>query len=160
MDVKVACRKTREQEHAKRANESKEWTGNRGARYGTRPRIRNHQFTELHHSHRSTHIVGQNIQRSIVRISLLFQTVPEVMLCNEMASTWMQTTSEETRHDQIHQCPAPNSFDENNIENHLDYEVEQMPLCRSLRADESRSQRVEQDLECPFGLLELLRYEK
>jgi hypothetical protein len=97
------------------------------------------------------HIVRENVQRAVVTVGLLLQTVPEVMLRDEVACAWVEASSEEAAHDEVDERSGAEGRHENVVEDELDDDIDEMPLCELLGSDERGSQSVEQDLECPGG---------
>ena len=76
--------------------------GSRGARYDTRPKKKQQKLqTGMSDSNDGTHIIRQNVQRPVIAVCFLLETIPKVMFCDKMASTWMKTPGEEAAHDQI-----------------------------------------------------------
>lgn len=48
-----------------------------------------------------TYIIGQNVQRAIVTVCLLLETIPEIMFRNEVTCTRVQTAGEERGQEQV-----------------------------------------------------------
>ena len=71
-----------------------------------------------------THVICQDIQRPVIGISLLLQTIPEIMLRNEVSSTRMQTASEKTGHEEVTERADSHELDDDHIEDNLDCEVD------------------------------------
>ena len=94
------------------------------------------------------HIVREDVQRAVIAVSLLFQSVPEVMLCNEVAGTGVEASSEEAAHDEVDEGSESEGRDEDIVEDELDDDVDEMPLCELLGSDERGSEGIEEDLEC------------
>ena len=49
------------------------------------------------------------------------------MFCNEVGGAGVQTASEETRHDEVSQCPHPHESDNDHIKDNLNNKIDQMP---------------------------------
>jgi hypothetical protein len=59
-----------------------------------------------------SHIVREDVEGTIVAVCLLLETIPEVMFGNEMASTRVETASEEARHDEVYEGAPAAGLDE------------------------------------------------
>jgi len=46
-------------------------------------------------------IVSQDVQRAIIAVRLLVEAIPYIMLSDEVTRTWMQTSGEEAREEQV-----------------------------------------------------------
>lgn len=97
------------------------------------------------------HIVRENVQRAVVTVGLLLQTVPEVMLRDEVACAGVEASSEEAAHDEVDERSGAEGRHKDVVEDELDDDIDEMPLCELLGSDERGSESVEQDLECPGG---------
>lgn len=73
------------------------------------------------------------------------------MLRDKVASTRMQTTSEEAGHYKVDQGVDTRELVEGIVENELNDNIESMPSSRRLGPYETRSQRVKQNLERTIG---------
>ena len=98
-----------------------------------------------------TDVVSENVERTVVRPSLLIESFEEIVLGDKVRSTGMQTTSHDARNEQIPQRVHSREFDEQSVESELDEEVESDPFRRCLVANESWSEGVEEDLERAVG---------
>lgn len=94
------------------------------------------------------HIVSQQVQGAIVAPRLLIQSVKEIVLGDEVTSARMQASSHHARDQQIPQRVPSCESNDCDIERELSEEIQADPLGRCLVLDESRSQRVEEYLEC------------
>ncbi len=90
-----------------------------------------------------SNIVCQQVQRSIVAVRLLFEPVPEVVLCYEVPCAGVQTSCEETAHKEIDKRSETEMMDKKIIEDDLNDNIEQVPLCQALRADKRWTESVE-----------------
>src|SRR5436190_552478 len=81
---------------------SREWRGSHDARCGIPPAKLLGKGDTIK---TSTHVVGKNVQRTIVTVCFLFQAVPEIMFRNKVSSTGVQTTGKEATHNKINQWP-------------------------------------------------------
>ena len=70
------------------------------------------------------------------------------MFCDEVARTWVKTSSEETRHQKVDERTNPNSREDDIVKSKLGSEVGVMPRRQLLSPHESRTQCVEENLEC------------
>jgi len=73
------------------------------------------------------------------------------VLRDKVASTRMQTTSEEAGHYKVDQGVDTRELVEGIVENELNDNIESMPSSRRLGPYETRSQRVKQNLERTIG---------
>lgn len=66
-----------------------------------------------------------------------------------MTGERMQTTRKETRCHQVDKRIDPARLDEDVVEDELHSQIDKMPLRQSLRPDETGTEGIEEDLECP-----------
>lgn len=58
------------------------------------------------------------------------------MFCDEVPGTGVKTASKEARHDEIDERPYAECLDDGVVEHDLDSDVQEVPLCERLGADE------------------------
>jgi hypothetical protein len=93
-------------------------------------------------------IIREDVQGPVVAVGLLVETVPEVVLCDEVAGAGVEAAGEEAAGDEVEEgCPAKVG-DEDVVEEELDEDVEEVPLGKALGADKGGAEGVEEDLEC------------
>jgi hypothetical protein len=92
-------------------------------------------------------VVGEDVERAIVRVRLLVEAVPEVVLGDEVAGERVERAGEEGGEEEVEEGgPAPGADDER-VEGELREQVGGVPPCRGLCADEAGPEGVEEDLE-------------
>ena len=106
-----------------------------------------------------THIVGQHVERAVVRKSLWHRRqrryalrvgrllLENVVLGDEVPCTWMQGSREEGAHDEIPQCVRAGVLHEEIIKGHLGNDVENMYSCHGEVVDHHGTDGIEDDLE-------------
>lgn len=94
-----------------------------------------------------THVVREDVQRAVVRVRLLREAVPEVVLRDEVARARVQAAREEARHDQVDERAHAEGRDERVVERELEGDVVEVPCGEALGAHETGAQGVEEDLE-------------
>lgn len=97
---------------------------------------------------RQTYVISKEIERTIVAVGLLLHAIPEIMLCDEMAGTWVEAPCEEAAHEEVYERADTKGLHEDVVKDQLDYEVEQVPFREALGANEAGAEGVEEDLEC------------
>ena len=99
----------------------------------------------------STHIVAQSVQRTIVAPRLLLDAAEEVVLGDEVRRARVETACKEAGLEEVDQRGPAARLDEHVVESELGAHVEEVPARERLRADKTRAEGVEEDLECPAG---------
>lgn len=113
-------------------------------------------------------VVGEDVERTVVRPGLLVVAVEEVVLgdletqsgqfreegekgrrreTHKVAGAGVETSRHVTTEEEVEHRVPPKVFDNEGIEGELGDEVANDPLCRSLVAHEAGSEGVEEDLE-------------
>ena len=96
-----------------------------------------------------TYIVSQDVERAVVRVRLLLEAVPYIVLCNEMARERMEAPSEEAGREEVYEGVDTKSLDEGVVKHKFGDEVGEVPLRECLGPHETRAERIKEYLERP-----------
>lgn len=93
-------------------------------------------------------IISEPVKRSVITVSFLLESVPQIVFRNKVGRARMQTSSEEATHDEVDEWSPSKVPDEEAIEGELKDKTERMPFGQALGAREGRTDSVKYDLKC------------
>ena len=73
------------------------------------------------------YVVGEDVEWAIVGVCFLFESVPEIVLSNKVACTRMETSGEETGHDEVDEGFRAKQLNEYVVEDKLSCDVPYVP---------------------------------
>lgn len=86
-----------------------------------------------------SNIVSENVERAVIRPSLLIMTVKEIVLSDEVTSTRVKTSRHVRGEEEVKHRTPSKVLDDQSVEGELSGDVEEDPSSRCLVTNESGS---------------------